>query len=325
MKPLPPLSTAEILRLRPDVKRPEPGLSPLGAFTEIEAANKSATLAEVLTILLRGSECSFRCLMCDLWKHTHAGVTPDGAIPAQIAHALHPYANASGQPSPAWIKLYNASNFFAPSNVPVSDLAQIASLLTDFERVVVENHPRILPATILGFRDALAGQLEVAMGLETAHPQTLAALNKNMSLDDFRYSCDWLLSRGIDVRCFVLLKPPGMNEQQAVEWCVRSVELAHALGVRHISIIPLRSGNGAIEYLDSRGLVAPPPAALLAQALAAVIDLPHSIVTADLWDWQRLPGACDAPGHAIRRRIEQMNATQKAAKPSQLNAALRFS
>ena len=31
----------------------------------------------------------------------------------------------------------------------------------------------------------LRGQLEVALGLETVHPEVLARLNKQMTLDDF--------------------------------------------------------------------------------------------------------------------------------------------
>ncbi|MEZ6138791.1 MAG: radical SAM protein [Pirellulaceae bacterium] len=305
MQRLPKLTQAEIVGLRPYVKRPIAGVVPLDVLVEREAADCAGAIADVLTVLLRGSECAFRCVMCDLWKHTHQQATPAGALPAQIAAALAAHGNQR-----QWIKLYNASNFFAPSNVPREDLPRIAEQVQAFDRVIVENHPRLLSDSIIEFRQALGGRLEIGMGLETVCPTTLAALNKQMTLDDFCAACQWLHERDVDLRTFVLLRPPGMDESEGIEWCIRSVEYAHALGVRHISIVPLRAGNGAIEHLQSQGLFTPPLASSLEATLRAVVELPGAIVTADLWDWHRLRGLEEAGGAEFKRRIEAMNLTQ---------------
>lgn len=307
MQLLPLLSTETIRNLRPQPVRPEPGSSPLAVEREVEAMNKRGQLTEVLTIFLRGSECSFHCLMCDLWKHTHRGATPVGAIPAQILEALA----VQPLPLPKWVKLYNASNFFSPANIPRSDLPAIAAAVSSFERVIVENHPRVLNASIVDFQQQLLGRLEIAMGLETIHPATLQRLNKQLTLDDFQRACEWLLERGISIRCFVLLRPPGMSAEEGIEWCTRSVDFAHRLGVRHISIIPLRGGNGALERLRAQGLFEPPSAACLERALAEVIDLPDAVITADLWDWEQLSGLTEACREARRQRLEAANRTQQ--------------
>ena len=173
MKPLPHFSNSEIEALRPDSLRPSPSEHPHATSWEQEATSATGgDLADVLTVMLLGSECQFRCLMCDLWKTTHRGPTPSGSIPKQLHNALRgTNGNPAGvtKPRERWIKLYNASNFFAPYNVPVNDLDLIAREVVAFQRIVVENHPRLLRESIVRFRDALHGRLEVALGLETVH------------------------------------------------------------------------------------------------------------------------------------------------------------
>ncbi len=310
MQNLPSLSSEAIRLLRPDVLRPEPGRSPLGMEIEVEAVDKFGNLTDVLTIFLRGSECSYRCLMCDLWKYTHRDPTPRGAIPAQITDAL---SKLNDLP-PKWIKLYNASNFFSPGNVPTQDLSAIATCVSGFERVIVENHPRVINSSITDFQQQLNGELEIAMGLETIHEPTLFKLNKQLDLDDFKRACEWLFARNISVRCFILLRPPGMTRLEGVEWCVRSVEYAQRLGVRHISIIPVRGGNGALENLQELGLFEPPTAECLENALQQVIHLPKVVITADLWNLEQLAGNSTEEITALRRRLDNANRHQRLSR-----------
>jgi radical SAM enzyme (TIGR01210 family) len=311
---LPRLGSREVLALRPPVLRPTPGNTPLDVFEEDEPANVEGETARVLTILLRGSECSFRCVMCDLWKSTHPGPTPAGAIPAQISAAVGEWntrESLTGSPGQKWFKLYNASNFFAPASVPVADLPAIASQVAFADRVVVENHPKLLTQQVTTFRDAIAGKLEVAMGLETVHPKILPLLNKQMDLDDFSRACAWLLERDIDIRAFVLLRPPGLNESEGIEWCHRSIEFARQQGVRHVSVVPVRGGNGAVEYLEKAGHFGPPQATSLERVVEEQLRKSAMIVTADLWDWEKLRGTCEKCRDIRRTRLATMNLSQQ--------------
>ncbi len=58
---------------------------------------------------------------------------------------------------------------------------------------------------LLFLGDTLAGELEVALGLETVHPRALPRLGKRMSLADFDRASG---ARGIAVRAFVLVGAP---------------------------------------------------------------------------------------------------------------------
>lgn len=315
------LTSAEILALRPSVKRPVPGITPLDVLQEQEARDIAGGVASILTVLLRGSECSYRCLMCDLWKSTHSEPTPPGNIPKQIEFALQQSQDdgdrqvdsASGSP-PRWIKLYNASNFFAPINVPTEDLKCIAELVRDHARVVVENHPRLLTDRITAFAEDLNGKLEVAMGLETIEPRVLKSLNKQLTVDDVQRAVEWLLARNVDARLFVLLRPPGMSEQEGIDWCHASIAAARNWGVRHVSIIPVRTGNGAIEKLQAAGIFTPPRAASLEQVLNESVQQSSMVVTADLWDWHKMLGLCEYCADSRRALAAEVNLTQQPGK-----------
>ena len=305
--------TAEIRSLRG--ARADVALEvPQGVWDEEETASAGVAVT-TRVMILTGGECRFTCSMCDLWKHTLPTPTPPGVLPQQIRHGL---ARPPDGGPPRWIKLYNGSNFFDPRNVPVEDLPTIAALMTPFERVVVENHPRLCSDAVPRFRDRLRSRLEVAMGLETAHPEALAALNKQMTLDDMASACQRLAAWDVDARAFVLLGVPGVAPDEAVAWCLRSVAFARACGIRHVSIVPLRSGNGWVDRLLADGPLRLPTAAdLEAVAEAALPESPgisaarETVVTVDLWDFPTLTGRCDRCGPARQARLAAMNLAQR--------------
>lgn len=292
---------------------------PYGWFVETERSD-SGQLEPGLTVLLTNRECPWRCVMCDLWKHTLETPVPPGAIPAQIQYALD-QLQTQGQPELRWIKLYNSGSFFDPQAIPPGDHPAIAQLLNcggpggrGFQRVIVECHPALVNWRVLRFRDRLTGRLEVALGLETAHPEVLARLNKRMSLEGFRRATAFLRRAGIDVRVFVLVQPPFLPEAEVLPWTQRSVEFAFDSGASVVCLIPTRPGNGALEALAAQGQFRPPSLRTLEEALAWGMRRGRGRVFADLWDLHRF-SQCDACFAARRQRLRLMNDTQQPALP----------
>jgi radical SAM enzyme (TIGR01210 family) len=293
---------------------------PVAVWDELEVERPTRAVP-TRVVILAGAECRFTCAMCDLWRHTLPGPTGRGRLPLQIRLALErPWAQAD--PSRRWIKLYNGSNFFDPRAVPPEDLPAIADAVAAFARVVVENHPCLVDDRVPRFRDRCGPRLEVAMGLETVHEEVLPRLGKRMTLDDFTAACARLRGWDIDIRSFVLLGLPWSASGEAVEWCARSVAFALARGVRHVSVVPTRSGNGLLDRLARRGDFTPPDAAMVERAAARVVDAaarpsgaPSSVVTVDLWDWPRLVGTCPACRVPRRARLERMNHAQAVLPP----------
>ena len=305
--------TKQIVAQRPTIDRPTPSTSPIDVLAEQEAIDTSGRIADVTTVLLRGSECSFRCTMCDLWKSTHLGPTPPGNIPAQIRSALERLSSASNSQNERWIKLYNASNFFSPYNVPTEDLPEIAIRVRNFDRVIVENHPSLTSPSIASFAQQINGRLEVAMGLETVDSTVLRMLNKQVDVEDVRAATLKLIDMQVDVRLFVLLRPPCQSESAGIESCLASIEAAREWGARHVSIIPVRAGNGIMEQLQASGDFEPPLASSLEFVLRESIARSSLVVTADTWDWSHMRGLCEHCVDARRAAIERANLTQVAA------------
>ena len=275
---------------------------PFAFLAERERA-EFGEIVPVATLFLTNRECPWRCLMCDLWKNTLPDSVPVGAIPHQIDFAL------GRLPATRQIKLYNSGSFFDSRAIPVADHPRIAERLRDFERVIVESHPSLINERCLPFRDLLPGRLEVAMGLETAHPGVLEKLNKRMTLDDFARAAGFLKSEGMALRAFVLVKPPFLDEVEALHWAKRSIDFAFDQGAAVVSLIPTRFGNGALESLAEQGNFAPPRLDTLEEALAYGISLRRGRVFADLWDLETF-SSCSTCFPARRDRLGRMNLEQ---------------
>ncbi len=259
------------------------------------------------TLFLTNRECPYRCLMCDLWKNTLDRRVPLGAIPAQIAWALERL------PPARQIKLYNAGSFFDNQAIPPEDDEAIASLVSGFERVIVECHPSLVGDRCLRFAQRLSGKLEVALGLETAHEPTLERLNKRFTVADFRRSAALLRAHDIDLRVFLLLRPPFMTEAEGLEWACRSLDVAFDCGATVCCLIPTRVGNGAMEVLATAGLFALPTLASLEAAQEYGLRRNAGRVFADLWDIETFAHCECAPARIAR--ITAMNQTQRIPPP----------
>jgi archaeosine synthase beta-subunit len=294
-----------ILSSRPDLSEHRRSLDPRRPARWIteEELQEDGRLAHGLTLFLTNRECPWRCLMCDLWRETTVDRIPDGSVVDQITGALQQ------APAAEWIKLYNAGSFFDAGAIPTADLPAIARLVQAFQKLIVECHPRLIAPRVTEFSNRLVStRLEVALGLESAHPEVLRRLNKGMTLDDFRRAAGFLVEAGISVRAFVLVKPPFQEHHEALEWALRTVDVAFAAGASVVSLIPTRTGNGALEALQGRGLFSEPSLELLEVVMRESLGRRRGRVFADIWDLGRFHTGTDLPSR--RLRLERANRTQ---------------
>jgi radical SAM enzyme (TIGR01210 family) len=279
------------------------------------------SIARVATVLITGRECPWRCAMCDLWRYTTTTDTPPGAIAAQVA-AARAMLN-DGASTVTAMKLYNAGSFFDARAVPDSDYDEIATSLAGLSRVIVESHPSLVirPGRLDRWLSALARcadmhghlpQLEVAMGLETAHPMALDRLNKRFTLERFSDAASRLADRGVALRVFLLISPPFVAAQEQDEWLRRSVDAAFACGASVVSLVPTRSGNGALESLAAAGEFREPDLGDIERSFTLALQHARGRgrVFVDLWDLERFASSTDGL-EARRDRLHTMNLEQR--------------
>ena len=248
--------------------------------------------------------------MCDLWVHTLDHTVAAGAIPGQIRRAR------ASLPRVRQLKLYNAGSFFDPRAIPPADDDAIVEAVRGVEHVIVESHPAFLEGPhgerCLRLRDGLTrvgASLEVAIGLETVHPDVLPRLNKGMTLESFDRAARFLADHRIALRAFVLLQPPFLAPGESVAWACRSIDHAREAGASACTVIPTRGGNGVMETLR----FTPPRLPSLEGAVEYGIARGGLRVFADHWD---LPRFFDCRCSLARaERLRAMNRTQRIAPP----------
>jgi radical SAM enzyme (TIGR01210 family) len=302
-----PTDDRRIRSQRPRKPAVDPWRAP-GSLIEQER-RPDGRIERALTVFLAGAECPFTCSFCDLWRWTIDGLTPHGALPAQLAEVLR--SLDAGATSPDRLKLYNASNFFDRRAVPAEDVPAIVELAVPFAGVTVESHANTIGPLTLELAQQIAGRLEVAVGLETIHPVAAARLNKRLDLARFDLAARFLSDAGIDLRVFVLLGAPYVPFEESVDWTVRTVEYAVSRGASVVSIIPVRGGNGEMERLTSLGHFVPPTLLQLEVALDRSLSFTSAAVSADLWDAERL-AVCSACSTARIDRLRRINVTGRA-------------
>jgi radical SAM enzyme (TIGR01210 family) len=285
-----------------------PAVDPWTPFGSVEEEERQpdGSIVHAATLFLAGAECPWACVFCDLWRYTLEGETPPGAIPRQIRAAL-----AALRQPPSVVKFYNASNFFESRAVPEADDEAIAALVRTYDRVVVECHPRLVGERATAFARRIGGRLEVALGLETIDARAAPRLGKGATLDDFARAAATLHGAGIDVRVFLLVGAPYVPASEQVASIVASARFATIeLGAVQVALIPVRSGNGALERLAAEGSFTPPDLALVEDAFDACLATAPTtaVVAVDLWDLERL-ASCSSCFPARRARLERANLT----------------
>lgn len=284
-------------------KNPVDPFKPYACVKEKERS-EHGEIIEVGTVFLTNKECPFKCLMCDLWKNTTNEKVADGIIPGQIEWAINRMEGIRH------LKLYNSGNFFDKQAIPENDYDEIIRLVSAFDSVLIENHPKLIDDRCLIFSDSIQGDLEVALGLETVHPDVLVRLNKRMTLNDFEIAVHFLKEHHIKTRAFILLRPPFLSEKEGVLWAKKSIEFAFQTGIECCVIIPTRSGNGAIDQLEKEGLFEIPYISSLEEVLEYGVGLKAGRVFADLWDLEFF-SRCKMCFSDRKERLNQINLSQE--------------
>jgi radical SAM enzyme (TIGR01210 family) len=182
--------------------------------------------------------------------------------------------------------------------------------MEEFETVVVESHPAFIGKICVEFGRMLKGRLEIAIGLETIHPELVEKLNKKMSPELFSEKVSFLVENGISARAFILLRPPFLSEKEGVHWAKKSIDFAFDSGVECCTVIPVRPGNGTMDELLRLGYFTPPKVNSLEKVLEYGIKLNRGRVFADTWDLKMF-SECDLCLDKRTARITEINLSQE--------------
>ncbi|MDH7597773.1 MAG: archaeosine biosynthesis radical SAM protein RaSEA [Methanothrix sp.] len=210
-------------------------------------------VVESTTVILRTRGCRWnRCVMCG---YAQEGVDASAEdIIAQFRSILERLRGAE------LVKIYTSGSFLDPVEVPEAARVEMLRSLrdTDVRRLVIESRPEHIdrPALerILSFID-----VEVGIGLESSSDLVrMHLINKGFTFSDFARASDLIHSLGGRVKTYLLLKPPGLSEMDAIADALRSARDAEP----HSDIISLNlcniQRNTPLERMWQRGSYRPP-------------------------------------------------------------------
>jgi radical SAM enzyme (TIGR01210 family) len=223
----------------------------VGSWSERDSLDGREVRAWVL--ILRTQGCSWaRCSMCGYHGESAAASEDD---------LLHQFGTALLRRRGEEVaKVYTSGSFLDDREVPPGLRRRLlADLSGSFGRVVIESRPEFVsPSSVREALSACPG-LEVAMGLESATPRVLEhSVRKGFSFSDFERKAALVHEHGGRVRAYLLLKPPFLNEREALEDAVESALKAGPL-CDTVSLNPVNVQRGTVVEQLWRRMVFRPP------------------------------------------------------------------
>ncbi len=224
----------------------------------------------ILTIVLPTRGCSWAlsesggCSVCGYVNDS----SRDQPIPSeQILEQIQDSLNRVIPTKPIELKLFNSGSFFDERDVPRNLRLQILDLVKKTPEVMllsVESRPEYL----LNQQEMIDEtnkqlkpiKLEIGIGLESSNSAILKdCWNKGFSFEDYRKSVEIAHLHGIQIKTYILIKPPFLTEAEAIYDSIMTTFEAVRIGTDVISFNPCNIQNGTLAHeLAKKGRYQPP-------------------------------------------------------------------
>ena len=232
---------------------------PSTTFTQPDRIDGVEVPAFVIILRTRGCRWALGggCTFCGYVNDSFIRKIEPSELVAQMGNALKAY---KGEPI---VKIYTSGSFLDPYEVSEDAQAGIAAQVPETVRKlnVEAQAPDVTSARVGGIRAKLhkGAKLEIGVGLESADPTVARySVNKEFFLADFVAASSAAKEHGASLKCYTMVKPPFLTEEEAIEDCVATARLAgpHASTV---SFNPMNiQKNTLVEDLWKRAQYRPP-------------------------------------------------------------------
>lgn len=221
-------------------------------WREKEPLDKESDPVETFSVIFRTRGCFWSydsgCTMCGYYTDTNPKIEKEDLV-EQIEKAHSEYSQED------IVKIYTSGSFLDDKEIP-DELALKILDGFDAKKIVVESRPEFMePKKIRRYSDGIE-ELEVAIGLESASDFVLKnCINKGFTFQDYRNAVE---GTDISIRTYLLLKPPFLLEEEAIDDVVRSIKKIEGL-TDVLSINPVNVQRGSlVEQLWKKKLYRPP-------------------------------------------------------------------
>ena len=288
---------------------------------------KTIGAANCLQLDLPGAGCAWAkqtggCTMCS-FSSAASDYSQGKLLPAELFESMYHIArNSARRQRPRFLSVFNGGSFLNPDEIPptfpgflaaqVRDDAEIELLYVESraEYITREHLMRIVP--LLGSKKLVLG-----VGLESVSDHVRNhIIRKGLPLSTYRAAIITAHAAGVGVRTYVLLKPAGLAEGEAVAETVQTVRAAFDMGTDEVSVEAAFVAPGsALQRAFERGTYRPPSLWSVVEVIRATAGL-GPVYLGKFTDTPppvAFPDSCPQCAPTLRARLDQYRATLNAA------------
>jgi len=195
---------------------------PVRCWSEKDVLNKK--IIDAYVIILRTQGCSWSlssgCTMCGYFNDSLLTPVSGADIQAQFEKAMEKY---KGEPL---VKIFTSGSFFDPKEIPIAVQHTIIQRLSEHtQKISVESRPEYLTEKkVTQIKSIIKStSFEVGIGLETSNDLIRRnAINKGFTFQSYKKAARLLRQHQVDIKTYVLLKPPFLTEREALNDCLQT-------------------------------------------------------------------------------------------------------
>jgi radical SAM enzyme (TIGR01210 family) len=268
-------------------------------------------VVDALVVILRTSGCSWAkrkgCTMCGYFNDCHPDVNGENIL-SQFRKAME---KTNGQPM---LKVFTSGSFLDEREIPRESRIEILDMASEkFKQVIVESRPEYVTEESLKECVSQVAEFQVALGLESANNMVLMrSINKGFTFENYVEAAEDTRKAGATVKTYLLVKPPFLTENEAIEDAVNSAkQISDITDV--ISFNPVNVQRGTlVERLWKRGEYRPPWLWSVVKILEKCRDLGPRIISSPTGGGKRR-GAhnCHECDGGVLKEIEENSLGQR--------------
>jgi radical SAM enzyme (TIGR01210 family) len=216
--------------------------TPAAVWKEKESLDGKIVDAGVVILQTTGCSHFHRggCSMCGYNIGSNVNIAPKD-ISKQFTQAVKELGKID------MLKVYTSGSFLDAREIRMEQADQILRHCADNNvRLLFESRPEYITTESLDRVLKIHDRIELALGLESANDRVLRySINKGFTVKDYDDAVGILADKRVDIRTYVLLKPPFLTEAEAVADAKATITHA-AKTSKTISLNPVNVQKGTL-------------------------------------------------------------------------------
>lgn len=276
------------------------------------------------TLMLPGSGCEFwkntgGCNMCGFNNATQQ-YTHGHLFPSFIFSSFFTLANWHNSENPDELSIFNGGSFWNDKEIPAifqEKVCRKVSKHVSLQSLLIETRCEyITEEKIIKAQKLLSGKkIVVAIGLECQDDHLRnKVIGKGLSKETFEKKVKLLRSCDADALAYVFLKPVGLNEKQALDETLNTIDYALSVGVSAIEISSaFIQQNTKMADLFAKNLFTPPNLWTVLEIIKKIKKNNWPVNIGGFTDEPppiAIPANCDYCSKQIYEAIEQFRQTR---------------